>query len=143
LNESLSVNVIATAQVYKYFGQKMGNLNHRNAPYSILATMSSSLGSLTFNKYGGWYAYRAGKAAQHMITNTASLELSIAKNPVAVIGIDPGLVEESIPTGSVVDPDLVMSAGETSVHLWNNVIERVEMEDSGNLFSWDGSMIEC
>ena len=32
-----------------------------------------------------------------------------------------------------------MSACETSVHLWNNVLERVEMEDSGNLFSWDGT----
>ena len=124
---------MGTARIYKHFGEKMGSLNHVNAPYSILATMSSSL----VNQY----AYRCGKAAQAILTNNASISLRTAKNKVVVIGIDPGLIEESIASGTHIDPDLVMSADDASVHLWNNVIDRLELEDSGSLFSWDGSVI--
>ena len=41
---------------------------------SVLASLSARIGSIEDNRLGGWFSYRASKAAQNMILNTASIE---------------------------------------------------------------------
>ena len=42
---------------------------------TIIASLSARVGSITDNGYGGWYSYRASKAAHNMLLRTAAIEL--------------------------------------------------------------------
>jgi len=46
------------------------------APQGAMAMLSAKVGSIGDNRLGGWYAYRASKAALNMLIKTAAIELS-------------------------------------------------------------------
>lgn len=63
---------------------------------SVFATLSARVGSIGDNGYGGWYAYRASKAALNQLVKTASIELS-RKWPEAIcVALHPGTVETAL-----------------------------------------------
>ena len=53
------------------------------------------MGSISDNGYGGWYSYRASKAALNQLIKTASIEMKV-KNKKAIIGRPPEKVLEII-----------------------------------------------
>ena len=63
---------------------------------AIYAKLSARVGSITDNRKGGWYSYRASKAAMNMILQSASLELQ-RKNPhLRVVALQPGTVRSKL-----------------------------------------------
>lgn len=59
---------------------------------SVFATLSAKVGSIGDNRLGGWYAYRASKAALNQLVRTASIELA-RRNPEAIcLALHPGTV---------------------------------------------------
>lgn len=63
---------------------------------AVFATLSARVGSIGDNGHGGWYAYRASKAALNQLVKTASIELS-RKWPEAIcIALHPGTVETAL-----------------------------------------------
>lgn len=63
---------------------------------SIYAKLSARVGSITDNRKGGWYGYRASKAALNMFLQTAAIELQ-RKNPaLRVVALQPGTVRSSL-----------------------------------------------
>ena len=65
---------------------------NRSRP-SVFASMSARVGSISDNRLGGWYAYRASKAAHNMIIKTLAIE-SARSNPQCVVaGLHPGTVD--------------------------------------------------
>ena len=65
----------------------------RHEERSVLSNMSARVGSISDNRAGGWYAYRAAKAAQNMITKTLAIELNRRSPNTICIGLHPGTSE--------------------------------------------------
>jgi len=62
----------------------------------IYAKLSARVGSISDNQKGGWYGYRASKAALNMLLQTAAIELQ-RKNPqLRVVALQPGTVKSAL-----------------------------------------------
>jgi len=86
LARSFQINTIGPALLLKYFLPLLGR--HR----AVYAKLSARVGSISDNSKGGWYGYRASKAALNMLLQTAAIEVA-RKNPQAVIAaLQPGTV---------------------------------------------------
>ena len=80
---------------------------------SVFASLSARVGSLSDNRLGGWYGYRASKAAHKMILRNAAIELA-RTHPLAVCAA----LEELF-----------------------SVIQTLSERDSGGFYAYDGSPI--
>ena len=63
-------------------------------PPPIFASLSARVGSISDNRLGGWYAYRASKAAQHQFTRTLSIEMK--RKGVLCVALHPGTVDTGL-----------------------------------------------
>lgn len=86
LARAFEVNAIGPALLIKHFSPLL------NTQRSIFAKLSARVGSISDNQKGGWYGYRAAKAALNMILQTAAIEIH-RKRPEAIIAaMQPGTV---------------------------------------------------
>ena len=133
----LNVNTVGPAILGKYF---LPLLNKDNK--SVMAFLSARVGSISENKLGGWYAYRASKSALNQVIKTFSIELKRINPKAIIIGLQPGTVDSelSAPFKRSVSNNKLFSA-EYSVSQLIGVIERADESSSGNLISWDGEII--
>ena len=69
LMQSMRVNAIGPALVMRHFSPLLAKGS------SVYAKLSARVGSIADNKKGGWYGYRASKAALNMMLQTAAIEL--------------------------------------------------------------------
>lgn len=131
------VNSISAVLLAKYL---LPLLNH-NKP-NIFATISAKIGSIEDNRLGGWYGYRASKAALNMLLKTASIEYSRRSKQTAIILLHPGTTDTRLskPFQRGVPPEKLFSV-EKTVGLLLNVLGDVTLEDNGSFFSWDGSRL--
>lgn len=109
---------------------------------SAFAALSARVGSIEDNQLGGWYAYRASKAALNMLIRSFSIELA-RRNPNALcVALHPGTVDTALskPFQRGV-PDAKLFSPERSAAALLGVLDRLTAEDSGKLFAWDGARI--
>ncbi|KAF8758836.1 Enoyl-(Acyl carrier protein) reductase [Rhizoctonia solani] len=71
---------------------------------SVLASISARVGSIQDNELGGWYSYRASKAAVNQVIKTLSLELKARKVPGVALAYHPGTVRTDL-SKDFVGPD--------------------------------------
>lgn len=131
------INTIGPALVAKHFLPKIHKEKH-----AVFAALSARVGSISDNRLGGWYAYRASKAALNMIIKTTSIEVSRTHKHAVVVGLHPGTVatELSRPFQKNVPEEKLFTA-EYSARKLSDVINSVTVKDSGKIFAWDGSEI--
>lgn len=110
---------------------------------SVYANLSAMIGSIGDNRIGGWYGYRASKAALNMLIKTASIELSRSHPKLALIAMHPGTTKSELsePFTKNKTPDKLFPPKLTAARLLN-VIKNVSHEQTGSFFNWDGSIIE-
>jgi len=60
---------------------------------SVFATLSARVGSIGDNRLGGWYSYRASKAALNQIVRTAAVELRRKRPDAICVALHPGTVD--------------------------------------------------
>ena len=108
----------------------------------MFAALTARVGSITDNELGGWYAYRASKAALNMILKTASIEVARRNKHAIVVGLHPGTVQSELsrPFSKSVKPEKLFT-GEYSVGQLLNVIDTLQPEHSGRIYAWDGNEI--
>ena len=63
---------------------------------AVFATMSARVGSVTHNELGGWYAYRASKAATNMLVKTIAIEARTRLPNWRVVALHPGTVQSAL-----------------------------------------------
>ncbi len=63
---------------------------------AIYAKLSARVGSIADNQKGGWYGYRASKAALNMLLQTAAIELQRRNPQVRVVALQPGTVRSRL-----------------------------------------------
>jgi NAD(P)-dependent dehydrogenase (short-subunit alcohol dehydrogenase family) len=115
-------------------------LKHRER--SVFASISAKVGSIGDNQLGGWYGYRASKAALNMLMRTVAIEYS-RKSPHTIVALlHPGTTDTPLskPFQRNVAPDKLFSVDRTVTQLMA-VIEQLQPDDSGQFFSWDGSRL--
>ena len=132
-----SVNVFGPALIAKHFLP----LIPRDRK-SVFATVTGRVGSIDDNFMGGWYAYRASKAAMHMVIKNAAIETARRFKQACVISIHPGTVDTDLskPFSGNTKPEKLFSPAQSSGYMLN-VIDKVTPEQSGKLFAYDGSVI--
>jgi NAD(P)-dependent dehydrogenase (short-subunit alcohol dehydrogenase family) len=131
------VNTIVPSLIAKHF------LPHLNRDYnSIFAVLSARVGSISDNELGGWYAYRASKAALNMIIKNAAIEIGRRNKNAIIVSLHPGTVDtdlsrpfhKNIPVAQLLTPH-------HSVTKLLEVLASLTPAQSGKFFAWDGEEI--
>lgn len=87
----------------------------RSEQVCTLTLFSARVGSISDNKLGGWYSYRASKAALNMLVQTASIEYARRAKNVQLVAFHPGTTDtalsrpfqNNVPTGKLFSADFV------------------------------------
>ena len=105
----------------------------------MFAVLSARVGSIGDNKLGGWYGYRASKAALNQLVKTISIEDKRRNSSGIVVGLHPGTVDTGLskPFQGNVTPGNLFKPDRAAVQLLD-VIDGLRAPDSGKLFAWDG-----
>lgn len=114
----------------------------RHQERSIFASISAKVGSIGDNQLGGWYGYRASKAALNMFMRTVAIEYGRNSPKTIVVTLHPGTTDTRLsrPFQGNVPADKLFTVERTVSQLLA-VIEQLQQEDSGQFFSWDGSRL--
>ena len=109
----------------------------------IIAALSARVGSISDNNLGGWYSYRASKAALNMIFKSLSIEMKRINKNFIIITLHPGTVDSDLskPFQNRIKKEQLFSA-DFSVKKLFDVIDKLTPEDSGKIYAWDGREIK-
>lgn len=129
------VNSIPTVLLAKHL---LPLLHHSDR--SVFATLSAKVGSITDNQLGGWYGYRASKAALNMFIKTIALEYQRRSPKTIVLALHPGTTDTRLsqPFQANVPPAQLFSVERTVNQLFR-ILDTATIVDSGKFFAWDGS----
>jgi NAD(P)-dependent dehydrogenase (short-subunit alcohol dehydrogenase family) len=134
LGHVLAANTVGPALVLKHFHELLV-LKER----SLLAVLSARVGSIGDNRKGGWYAYRASKAALNQLLHTAAIEVA-RKRPLAVLAaLHPGTVQSPLSAAIIGDAEVTTPAAAAKNLL--QVLDGLQPHQSGGFFAWDGTAI--
>ncbi len=106
---------------------------------SVFAALSARVGSIGDNALGGWYSYRASKAALNQLIHTAAIEVGRTHPRVICVSLHPGTVETGFGAQfhkgrDTVTPD--MAAGNLL-----RVLDGLTVADTGGFFDWSGARV--
>jgi NAD(P)-dependent dehydrogenase (short-subunit alcohol dehydrogenase family) len=114
----------------------------KHSDRAILATISAKVGSIGDNQLGGWYGYRASKAALNMFMRTTAIEYKRTCPRAIVVTLHPGTTDTQLsrPFQRNVPSEKLFSV-ERTVQQLLTVLDQLKESDSGEFFSWDGSRL--
>ncbi len=109
---------------------------------SAFAALAARVGSIEDNQLGGWYAYRASKAALVMVLKSLSIELARRNEHALCVGLHPGTVNTGLskPFQGGVPEGKLFPPAKSARHLLQ-VLDGLDAKDSGGQFAWDGQRI--
>lgn len=108
----------------------------------VYASLSARVGSIEDNRLGGWYGYRASKAAHNMLIKTVAIEFKRTHRHGLIIGIHPGTVDTKLSepfTGDL--PEERVFTPDYAARQIMMLMERVRPEQSGEILAYDGTRI--
>ena len=85
---AFAINTIGPALLMKHFLPLLPRDGR-----AIFATLSAKVGSIGDNRLGGWYSYRASKAALNQLVHTAAIELARTRPQAICVALHPGTVD--------------------------------------------------
>lgn len=103
------------------------------------AALSARVGSIGDNGLGGWYAYRAAKAALNQLIHTAAIEISRSHPQSVVVTLHPGTVSTGL-TAKYAGNHPTVTPEQAAKNLVS-VLEGLTPKDSGGFFDWQGKPI--
>lgn len=132
-----AVNAVGPALIAKHFVPLLPRHGR-----CIFAALSARVGSIGDNRLGGWYGYRASKAALNMLIKTLAIELARTHPEAICVTLHPGTVDTGLskPYQKNVARDGLFSADQAAAHLLD-VIEQLTPADTGRCFAWDSTEI--
>lgn len=135
LARSFALNATGPALLMKHFLPLLAR-----AERAVFATLSARVGSISDNRLGGWYAYRASKAALNQLVRTAAVELARTRPLAICVALHPGTVDTGL-SGPFAKNGLdVQSPGEAATRLLT-VIAGLSPARSGLLIDQNGLQI--
>ncbi|MEO7635780.1 MAG: SDR family NAD(P)-dependent oxidoreductase [Sphingomicrobium sp.] len=137
LLHSFAVNAVGPALVARHFVPLLPKHGR-----GVFACLSARVGSISDNRSGGWYGYRASKAALNMLIKTIAIEVQRSRPDMICVALHPGTVDtglskpfqRGVPAEKLFTPDF-------SAERLLAVLDELTPEDSGNCFAWDGARV--
>ena len=137
LHHVFAVNAIGPALVLKAFRPLLARRGR-----VVVAALSARVGSIGDNRLGGWYAYRASKAALNQLLHTAAIELGRRNRNAIVIALHPGTTDTGLSQPFQANvPDEQLFSTERACRQLLEVIDGLDENDSGGFRAWDGTPI--
>lgn len=126
--KAFKVNSMAPLKMAMAFSSHVANSQLKK-----VATLSSKMGSLEDNTSGGSYIYRSSKAAANMVMKSLSIDLRPLG--ITVVTLHPGWVQTEMGgSNALIDT-------KTSVSGMRDVIERSNLDSTGQFIAYDGKPI--
>lgn len=135
LARSFQANAIGPALLMKHFLPLLPK-----AGKSLFAALSARVGSIGDNDLGGWYGYRASKAALNQLIRTAAIELARARPDAACVALHPGTVATRLSEPFAKSGLHVRPPAEAARDLLS-VVDRLSAKDTGRFFDHAGTPI--
>jgi NAD(P)-dependent dehydrogenase (short-subunit alcohol dehydrogenase family) len=113
----------------------------RNQP-GHFAVLSAMVGSIGDNRLGGWYGYRASKAALNQFMRTLAVECRRSHPQLCITAIHPGTTDTALsePFQSNVKPGKLYTPSLSAARILQ-VVSDAQAEQSGHFVNWDGKPI--
>ena len=106
---------------------------------AVFAALSARVGSIGDNRAGGWYGYRAAKAALNQILRSGAIELARSHPQAIIAALHPGTVQTPL-TARYLGRHPAVPPAEAARNLWA-VIDGLTPAQSGGFFDWAGKEI--
>lgn len=109
---------------------------------AVFASISAKVGSITDNGLGGWYGYRASKAALNQFTKTLSIEVARKHSDAVCLALHPGTVDTALSApfqGAVTEGRLFTP--EYSANRLLQIVDQSDATETGQLVAWDGEVL--
>ncbi len=134
LEAMFRINTIGPALVLRHFTP----LLHRQQR-SVLAVLSAKVGSIEDNRLGGWYGYRASKAALNMLLKSAAIEVRRTHPVASLVALHPGTVKSALSRpfrGDEIGREPALAAAQML-----QALDGVDAQDSGVFLAYDGQRL--
>lgn len=106
---------------------------------AILAMLSAKVGSIGDNRLGGWYSYRASKAALNMLLKTAAIEVARTQKNSVLVALHPGTVNSRL-SQPFRGESIGRPAHDAAIDMLH-VIDSLTPADSGSFRSYNGAAL--
>ena len=129
----MQTNAIGPGLTIKHFSKLLDPAG------SVMATLSAKVGSIEDNRLGGWFSYRASKAALNMLIKTASIEFARTKPNTALVALHPGTVNSRLSKpfkGEQIGRPALDAASDMLA-----VLLSLQKTDSGSFLSYSGEKL--
>ena len=133
LDTLFRTNTIGPALVLRHFAPLLDRQR------SLLGVLSAKVGSIGDNRLGGWYGYRASKAALNMLLKTAAIELRRTHPGAVLAALHPGTVRSALSRpfrGDEIGHEPAQAAAEMLA-----VLDGLQAEDSGAFVAYSGERL--
>jgi NAD(P)-dependent dehydrogenase (short-subunit alcohol dehydrogenase family) len=106
---------------------------------AIMAMLSAKVGSIGDNQLGGWYSYRASKAALNMLVKTAAIELARNQKHSVLVALHPGTVNSRL--SRPFRGELIGRPAHDAASDMLTVLNTLRPSDSGTFLAYDGTRL--
>jgi NAD(P)-dependent dehydrogenase (short-subunit alcohol dehydrogenase family) len=133
MEQTFRTNTLGPAMVLRHFAPLL------DAQRGVLAVLSAKVGSIEDNRLGGWYSYRASKAALNMLLKTAAIEVKRSNPQAVLVALHPGTVNSHLSKpfkGEQIGRDALVAAQDMLA-----VLDGLTANDSGRFFAYDGQAL--
>ena len=130
-----AVNAIGPALLMKHFLPLLPRQGK-----SVFATLSAKVGSIGDNRLGGWYSYRASKAALNQLVRTAAIELQRRQPEALCVALHPGTVDTAL-SAPFAKAGLTLQTPAQAAQRLLAVIDGLGTAANGQFFSPDGEAL--
>lgn len=131
----MHVNAIGPALVLKHFLPQVPR-----AGRSLIVVLSARAGSIEENRIGGWYGYRAAKAALNQIVRSAAAELGRKSKEAVCVTLHPGHVESPLSAPFGAGGHETLEPGTSVQRAWE-ALAQVDAGGTGRTYDVDGTPI--
>ena len=135
LARSFALNAIGPALIMKHVLPRLPRSGK-----AVFATLSARVGSIGDNRLGGWYSYRASKAALNQLVRTAAVELARRSPDALCIALNPGTVATALSAPFAATGLEVHSPPTAARHLLA-VVDQLTADANGGFFDWRGQPV--
>ena len=137
LQHVFAINTIGPALVMKHFLPLLPKTGR-----CVAGFVSARVGSIGDNALGGWYGYRASKAALNQLVKTASIELTRRNKESICVALHPGTVDTAL-SQPFAKAGLKVRAPQEAAGDLLRVLDRLTPSDSGCLVDYRGQRLPC
>ncbi len=129
------LNATGPALLMKHFTPLMPRKSR-----AIFTTLSARVGSISDNSLGGWYSYRASKAALNMFLKCAAIEVARNKPEAICVALHPGTVKTSLSEPFASDRERLTTINSAQKML--KVLDGLNPDQTGSFWDYKGQAIE-